>query len=105
MARFSKTQSETKLPPLTTEQDHATNWHRSTTRQTPEAPALWSVTWDTSPHADAFNTAYHKTEEEAADCARRFLKLGFVVYSIKDATGTEVMDEAAVAERYSPRHF
>ena len=39
---------------------------------------------DTSPHADMFNTSCHKSEQEAIASARRFLRLGFIVYSITD---------------------
>jgi hypothetical protein len=102
MAKWSKGKDETILPPLTTEKDHATNWHKSTTRPTREAPALWVVTWDTRRRSDAFNTSYQTSAIEAVDCARKFLKLGFVVYSIKEPDGTEFMDEAALAERFNP---
>jgi hypothetical protein len=101
MAKRSKGKDETILPPLTTEKDHATNWHKSTTRPTREEPALWIVTWDTSRKPATFNTSYQKGEAEAIDCARKFLKLGFVVYSIKDPHGSEIMDEASIAERFN----
>jgi hypothetical protein len=102
MAKWSKGKDEPKLPPLTTEQDHATNWHKSTTRPTREEPALWIVKWDTRRKSGTFNTSYQKGEAEAIDCARKFLKLGFVVYSITDPHGTEVMGEAAIAQRFNP---
>jgi hypothetical protein len=103
MARWSKpkAQAEIKLPPLTTEKDLATNWHKTNTDDAkPEQP--WTVTWDTSRKPDAFNTARHKTEGEAMDCARRFLRLGCVVYSIKDGSGSEVMNESEIYERFKP---
>lgn len=98
----SKAQAETRLPPLTTERDATTNWHKIKTVEESESVALWSITWDTSRQSDAVNTAYQKTEEEATGCARRFLRLGFIVYSIKDPAGTEVMNETAIAERFKP---
>lgn len=103
MARWSKAkaQAETKLPPLTTEKDLATNWHKINTDGAKPEP-FWTVTWDTSRKPDAFNTAQLKTEEEAMDCARRFLRMGCIVYSIKDSSGAEVLNEAAISERFKP---
>jgi hypothetical protein len=40
-----------------------------------------------------WSRAVEKTEAEALERARRFLKLGFVVYQIRDAKGAVFMDE------------
>jgi hypothetical protein len=45
--------------------------------------------------------AVEKTEAEALERARRFLKLGFVVYQIRDAKGAVFMDEAQITERFA----
>ena len=103
MARWSKAkaQAETMLPPLTTEKDLARNWHKTNTDDAKPEP-LWTVTWDTSRKPDVFNTARHKTEGEAMDSAQRFLRLGCIVYSIKDSAGSEVMNESEIYERFKP---
>jgi hypothetical protein len=105
MAKWSKSkaQTEMKLPPLTTDQEQTTpDWHKIKMVEKLDPAALWTVTWDTSRQSALFNTAYQKTEAEATDCAKRFLRLGFVVYSIRDPSGTEVMDETAIATRFKP---
>lgn len=105
MARWSKAKAglETKLPPLTTDQPfRGPNWHELGKVANPEPAPLWTVTWDTSRHADAFNRAHHLTESAAIDCARRFLRLGFIVYSIEDAAGIETMNEAAIIKHLKP---
>ena len=105
MAKWSKAKAGlgTKLPPLTT--DHpfrGPNWHRVAKLGNPEPSPLWTVIWDTSRHAEAFNKAHHMTEAAAIDCAKQFLRLGFIVYSIKDASGIETMDEAAISKHFKP---
>lgn len=105
MARWSKQKAESdiKLPPLTT--DHASagaDWHSINKTEASEAKAQWTVSWDTARHADTFNTSCHKSEEEAIASARRFLRLGFVVYSIRDPSGIEKMDEPAINQQLAP---
>jgi hypothetical protein len=110
MARWSKSKAklETALPPLTTQQSDTSttpNWHQMKMVEGLLPTALWTVTWDTRRQANAFNTAYHKGQPDAVDCAKRFLRLGFVVYSIKDPEGSEIMDETAINERFKPAVF
>lgn len=105
MARWSKqkAESEIKLPPLTTERGTAgSDWHSINKAETSETKAQWTVSWDTARHADTFNTSCHKSEQEAISSARRFLRLGFVVYSIKDPSGIEKMDEPAINQQLAP---
>ncbi len=105
MSRWSKQKAnlETKLPPLTTDHGSAgPNWHAINNAEIAEAEACWTVTWDTARKADLFNTAYHKSEAEAIASAKRFLRMGFIVYSIKDAAGIETMDESAINDRLGP---
>jgi hypothetical protein len=105
MARWSKAKAglETKLPPLTTEQPfHGPNWHKVAKTENPEPAPLWTVIWDTSRHPNGFNQAHHMTEAAAIDCARQFLRLGFIVYSIKDASGIETMNEATINRHLAP---
>ena len=105
MARWSKQKAELdiNLPPLSTDHGSAgPDWHSINKTEASEAKAEWTVSWDTARHADTFNTACHKSEQEAIASARRFLRLGFVVYSIKDPFGIEKMDEPAINEQLGP---
>lgn len=105
MARWSKAKAglETKLPPLTTDlSSRGPNWHMVAKTKNAEPAPLWTVIWDTTRNPEAFNQAHHLTEAAAIDCARQFLRLGFIVYSIKDASGIETMDEAAINSHLKP---
>jgi hypothetical protein len=107
MPKWSKAKAklETVLPPLTTEQDERSttpNWHQIKMVEGSTPTSFWTVIWDTRRQPDAFNTAHHKAQEDAVDCAKRFLRLGFLVYSIRDPDGVEIMDEAAIGERLKP---
>ena len=57
----------------------------------------WTIWWDMHRHpgAERWNRATEATEAEALERAQRFLRLGFVVYVIRDPQGTMVMDEAS----------
>jgi hypothetical protein len=41
--------------------------------------------------------------KDALQRAKRFLKLGFVVYAIKDPNGATFMDEVQIADHFAPR--
>jgi hypothetical protein len=64
----------------------------------------WTILWDMHrrPGKDGWSRAVESNEAEALQRAERFLKLGFVVYEIRDATGRLFMDEAAVGQRFKP---
>lgn len=103
MANWSKAKAslQTKLPPLTTDQPfRGPNWHQVGKAKNPEPAPLWTVTWDTSRRVNASNKAHHATEQAAIDCAKQFLRMGFIVYSIKDASGVETMNEAAINKQF-----
>jgi hypothetical protein len=61
----------------------------------------WTIWWDMHRHAGAerWNRATEATESEALERAQRFLRLGFVVYAIRDPQGTMFMDEAQIRQR------
>jgi len=63
----------------------------------------WTIWWDMHRRDDhaQWSRAVEKTEAEALERARRFLKLGFVVYQIRDAKGAVFMDEAQITERFA----
>jgi hypothetical protein len=62
----------------------------------------WIVWWDIHRRhgKDQWSRAVEKTEAEAVERARRFLKLGFVVYEIRDDKGAVFMDEAQITQRF-----
>jgi len=98
-----KADLETKLPPLTTERASALpNWHKIRNQAEQDSAATWTVRWDTVRKPGAFNSAQCKSESEARDCAVRFLRLGFLVYSIRNDAGDEVMDEHAIGALKPP---
>ena len=105
MVKWSKTKAglETKLPPLTTDQrSRGPNWHEIGKITNPEPAPLWTVIWDTSRRSDAPNKAHHMTEQAAIEGARQFLRMGFIVYSITDASGVETMNEAVINKQLKP---
>ena len=62
----------------------------------------WTIFWDMRRHpgTERWNRAIEATKAESLERAQRFLKLGFVVYAIRDPVGTMVMDEAQIRERF-----
>ena len=66
-----------------------------------ESTERWAVIWDTSRKsvADGRNTAIEKSEEAALDRARHMLRLGFVVYEIRDPGGAAFLVEAGIRTR------
>jgi hypothetical protein len=58
----------------------------------------WTIWWDTQrrPEAGRWNTAIAQTEASAVERAQHFLKLGFVVYAIRNPDGTVFMDEGQI---------
>jgi hypothetical protein len=101
----SKSKSETKLPPLTTDEGKTTNtnWHRITMAEGVERAALWTVCWDTSRRDGLFNTAQDTTQSAALDRARQMLRMKFVVYKICEPSGAIFLDEAEINERLAPK--
>jgi hypothetical protein len=71
----------------------------------PSREACYTIWWDMRRRSgsEGWSRAVESSEDEALQRAERFLKLGFVVYAIKDAKGAVVMDEAQLIERFAPR--
>ncbi len=61
----------------------------------------WTVIWDTKRQSgtDGRNTALEKFETSALDRARHMLRLGFIVYEIRDPTGLVFLEEAGIKQR------
>lgn len=62
----------------------------------------WTVRWDVKRRdgSDCWCTALAQTEAGALERAQHFIRLGFVVYAIRDPQGGVFMDEAHLAERF-----
>jgi hypothetical protein len=62
----------------------------------------WTIWWDMHrrPGKEGWSRAVESNEAEALQRAERFLKLGFVVYEIRDPKGLVFMDEAAISKRF-----
>jgi hypothetical protein len=62
----------------------------------------WTILWDTERRLGMgrSNTAVAQTEAGALDRAQHFLKLGCVVYAIRNPEGAVYMDEAKIAARF-----
>jgi hypothetical protein len=70
-----------------------------------EAQMSWTI-WRDMHHrsgSEGWSRAVESNEEEALLRAERFLKLGFVVYAIKDPKGAVFMDEAQISEHFAAR--
>jgi hypothetical protein len=61
----------------------------------------WSIVWDTQrrPGTDGRNTALEKLERGALDRARHILRMGFIVYEIRQPSGSVFLEEAGVRQR------
>jgi len=61
----------------------------------------WRIIWDTTrrPEIEARNTAVEKSKSAALDRARHMLRMGFVVYEIREPSGSLFLDEAAIYEQ------
>ena len=64
----------------------------------------WTILWDMHRHPgrEGWSRAVESNEGEALQRAERFLKLGFVVYAIRDPKDLVVHDEVAILRRFKP---
>ena len=76
------------------------NWHQLSLQQA-DAGARWTIIWDTKrrPEIDSRNTAVEKFETAALDRARHLLRMGFIVYEIREPQGAVFLEEAAIKQR------
>ena len=75
----------------------ATNWQNLSAREGDDGKR-WHIIWDTTRRAedDIRSTAVEKTKSDALDRARHMLRMGFVVYEIRDPSGAVVLDEPTI---------
>ncbi len=71
----------------------------------PDASLSWTIWWDMHRRSgsEGWSRATESNEEEAVQRAERFVKLGFVVYAIKDPKGEVFMDEAQITAHIAAR--
>ena len=84
-----KTKSWTKPRPRAN-----TNWQHLSVSEGDDGKR-WRIIWDTTPRAanELRNTAVEKTKDAALDRARHMLRMGFIVYEIRDPSGAIFVDE------------
>ena len=58
----------------------------------------WRIIWDIA-RGDGRNTAEEKLKSAALDRARHMLRMGFVVYEIREPSGSTFLDEAGIREQ------
>jgi hypothetical protein len=63
----------------------------------------WRIIWDITRRAgsDGRNTAEEKLKSAVLDRARHLLRMGFVVYEIREPSGAIFLDEAGIREQLS----
>jgi hypothetical protein len=61
----------------------------------------WRLIWDTTrrPEIETRSVAAEKSKSAALDRARHMLRMGFVVYEIREPSGSLFLDEAAIREQ------
>lgn len=62
----------------------------------------WSIVWDIArkPGTDGRNTALEKFEAGALERARHILRMGFIVYEIRQPSGAVFLEEAGLRQRF-----
>jgi len=75
----------------------STNWQHLSASEGDDGKR-WRIIWDTTRRAEneSRNTAVEKTKSVALDRARHMLRMGFIVYEIRDPDGAVCLDEAAI---------
>lgn len=76
------------------------NWHQLSLQQA-DAGGRWTIIWDTKRRTepDGRNTAVEKFEAAALDRARHLLRMGFIVYEIREPQGALFLEEDAIKQR------
>jgi hypothetical protein len=61
----------------------------------------WCVVWDTirKPGTDSRNVALEKDEANALERARHMLRMSFIVYEIREPSGSVFLAEAGIRQR------
>jgi hypothetical protein len=91
------TKSRTKPRPRST-----TNWQHLSVSESDDGKR-WRIIWDTVRRAEdeVRSTAVEKTKSAALDRAHHMLRMGFIVYEIRDPSGAVFFDEPTVRAQFS----
>ena len=77
-----------------------TNWQHLAVSEGDDGKR-WRIIWDTTrrPESGVRNTAVEKLQSAALDRARHMLRMGFIVYEIREPSGAIYLDEAAIRDQ------
>jgi hypothetical protein len=91
-----KTKSWTKPRPRS-----STNWQHLSVSEADDGKR-WRIIWDTTRRMadEVRSTAAEKTKGAALDRARHMLRMGFIVYEIRDPSGAIFLDEPAMRAEF-----
>lgn len=93
--------SMTDAKQWTRKQRSSSNWHYLSAREVDDGKR-WSIIWDVErkPGVEDRNTALEKHETGALDRARHMLRMGFIVYEIREPSGSVFLEEAGLRQRF-----
>ncbi len=76
------------------------NWHQIS-KERADTGERWTVIWDTTrkTESDGRNKAVEQFQTAALDRAKHLLRMGFIVYEIRDPTGALFLAEADIKQR------
>lgn len=77
------------------------NWQHLSVTESDDGKR-WSIVWDIErkPGLDARNTALEKFEAGALARAQHILRMGFIVYEIRQPSGSVFLDESEIRQRF-----
>ena len=80
------------------------SWHRLSVTEVDNGER-WTIVWDTQrrPGLEGRSIAREKLEHGALDRARHMLRMGFVVYEIREPSGAVYLDGDALHQRLGNR--
>ena len=78
----------------------SSSWHRLSVTEADNGER-WTIVWDTQrrPGVEGRSIAREKLERGALDCARHMLRMGFVVYEIRQPSGSIYLAGDALRQR------
>jgi hypothetical protein len=79
----------------------SSNWHHLSAREF-DSGKRWTIIWDVARKQgiEGRSTALEKFEASALDRAQQFLRMGFIVYEIREPSGSVFLEEAGVRQRF-----
>lgn len=98
MAALSHSRMSAKTKSWTKSRSRSnTNWQNLSVTEADDGKR-WHIIWDTMRRGaeETRSTAVEKTTSGALDRARHMLRMGFVVYEIRDPTGAVFLDEPSI---------